>query len=157
MVFCLRTEGSNGSIFRNGWFQWFSQGYKFRGDALFCLWRKSRPRYWRLMTQTSKLVRQLWINKELPSQNLDPFLFIGVVPPNFMKSRTHLLKLSLNVRNSTKQMVTGQLSLSHIVFLEIKHSWTSTTPCRRYSVLFLLDCVKSRCPWFSNRVSTPII
>ena len=24
MVFYLRTEGSNGSLFRNGWFQWFS-------------------------------------------------------------------------------------------------------------------------------------
>ena len=23
MVFCLGTEGSNGSLFRNGWFQWF--------------------------------------------------------------------------------------------------------------------------------------
>ena len=22
--FCLGTEGSNGSLFRNGWFQWFS-------------------------------------------------------------------------------------------------------------------------------------
>ena len=24
MVFCLGTEGSNSSLFRNGWFQWFS-------------------------------------------------------------------------------------------------------------------------------------
>ena len=24
MVFCLGTEGSEGSLFRNGWFQWFS-------------------------------------------------------------------------------------------------------------------------------------
>ena len=24
MFFCLGTEGSNGSLFRNGWFQWFS-------------------------------------------------------------------------------------------------------------------------------------
>ena len=24
MVFCLGTEGSKGSLFRNGWFQWFS-------------------------------------------------------------------------------------------------------------------------------------
>ena len=23
-IFCLGTEGSNGSLFRNGWFQWFS-------------------------------------------------------------------------------------------------------------------------------------
>ena len=23
MVFCVGTEGSNGSLFRNGWFQWF--------------------------------------------------------------------------------------------------------------------------------------
>ena len=24
MFFCLGSEGSNGSLFRNGWFQWFS-------------------------------------------------------------------------------------------------------------------------------------
>ena len=24
MILCLRTEGSKGSLFRNGWFQWFS-------------------------------------------------------------------------------------------------------------------------------------
>ena len=24
MVFCLGTGGSKGSLFRNGWFQWFS-------------------------------------------------------------------------------------------------------------------------------------
>ena len=24
MVFCLGTEGSNGSLFRNEWFQWFT-------------------------------------------------------------------------------------------------------------------------------------
>ena len=24
MVFCLGTEGSDGFLFRNGWFQWFS-------------------------------------------------------------------------------------------------------------------------------------
>ena len=24
MFFCLGTEGSKGSLFRNGWFQWFS-------------------------------------------------------------------------------------------------------------------------------------
>ena len=24
MVFCLGTQGSKGSLFRNGWFQWFS-------------------------------------------------------------------------------------------------------------------------------------
>ena len=24
MLFCLGTEGSNGSLFRNGWFQWLS-------------------------------------------------------------------------------------------------------------------------------------
>ena len=24
MFICLGTEGSNGSVFRNGWFQWFS-------------------------------------------------------------------------------------------------------------------------------------
>ena len=24
MVFCLGTEGSKGSLFKNGWFQWFS-------------------------------------------------------------------------------------------------------------------------------------
>ena len=24
MIFCFGTEGSNGSLFRNGWFQWLS-------------------------------------------------------------------------------------------------------------------------------------
>ena len=24
MVFCIGTEGSKGSLFRNGWFEWFS-------------------------------------------------------------------------------------------------------------------------------------
>ena len=69
MVFCLGTEGSNSSLFRNGWVQWFSV--------------RSEEHTSELQSLTNLVCRLLLEkkNKQNSNLNIDPNLLLSLTFP----------------------------------------------------------------------------